>query len=169
MPALEPRHLPILPPTALWGVGLSVLTSPPLPLPCPALPCPVLPWWTPDAPPKGAPRPVPSPGPRPGIQGPRSNYRAPHPLSSSHNSLHCCLREVIWPLEAASKADSLGPGKKQEPILGPYKGCGKGATDWEQGPKELGFSGMGGGAEGSGTCVSISLLPLPPQAMATLR
>lgn len=37
MPALKPCHLPILLPTALWGAGPSALTSPPLPLPCPAL------------------------------------------------------------------------------------------------------------------------------------
>lgn len=55
---LKPHHLPILLSTALWGAVPSVLTSPPLPLPWP--------WWTPDAPPKGAPCPVPSPGPRPG-------------------------------------------------------------------------------------------------------
>lgn len=37
MPALKPCHLPVLLPTALWGAGPSVLTSLPLPLPCPAL------------------------------------------------------------------------------------------------------------------------------------
>lgn len=33
--ALKPHHLPILLPTTLWGTEPSVLTSPPLPLPCP--------------------------------------------------------------------------------------------------------------------------------------
>lgn len=37
MPALKPCHLPALLPTALQGAGPSVLTSLPLPLPCPAL------------------------------------------------------------------------------------------------------------------------------------
>lgn len=37
MPALKPYHLPALLPTALRGAGPSVLTSVPLPLPCPAL------------------------------------------------------------------------------------------------------------------------------------
>ena len=36
MPALKPCHLPALLPTALQGAGPSVLTSLPLPLPCPA-------------------------------------------------------------------------------------------------------------------------------------
>lgn len=35
--APKPHHLLVLLPAALWGAGPSILTSPPLPLPCPAL------------------------------------------------------------------------------------------------------------------------------------
>lgn len=140
--APKPHHLPVLLPTALWGAGPSVLTPPPLPLPCPG--------------PGGhlmLPRKVhlarsPLLASGLALQAP-DLITAPPPFSSTHNSPHCCYRKVIWPLEAASQADSpalgsggeqLSPGKTAGPILGPSRGNGEGVMDGEQGLKELGVS-----------------------------
>lgn len=129
-------------PAARSSLG-SWAQCPHLSNPPPALPWP---WWTPDAPPKGAPCPVPSPGLRPGTPGPRSDYSPPNPFPA-HTTPH------IVAFGKLSGPWKLPPGLTHSPALGP--GVQGVAEPWENAAAHSGAlwrvwqggNGLGAGAE----------------------